>query len=75
MEGQTEEGKQKKHSRANNDLQNSTQKSKGRATQTSLKSGGEVRCSERVSNSCSIFTSGDVVIERCHSKCNLEMEK
>jgi len=37
----------------NNDLQNTTQKTKDRATRTTLKSGGELRCSGRVSSSCS----------------------
>jgi len=33
---------------ANNDLQNITQKTKDRATRTTLKTGGELRCSWRV---------------------------
>ena len=35
-----------------NDLQNTTQKTKDRATRTQLKTGGELRCSGRVSSSC-----------------------
>jgi hypothetical protein len=42
--------------RANNDLQSNTQNIKERANRTRLKAGGELRCSGRVSNSCS--TSG-----------------
>jgi len=34
--------------RTNNDLQNSKQKTKDRATRTPLKTGGELRCSGRV---------------------------
>jgi len=43
--------------RTNNDLQNIAQKTKDRATRTSLKTGGELRCSGRVSRSCSTSTS------------------
>ena len=49
-------GQNKKHKWTNNDLQNTTQKTKDRVTQTSLKSGVELRCSGRASSSCS--TSG-----------------
>ena len=41
-------------------LQNITQKTKDRATQTPLKTGGECSCSGRVSSSC--FTSDIVVL-------------
>jgi hypothetical protein len=34
----------------NNDLQNTTQKTKDRETRTPLKPGGELRCSGRVSS-------------------------
>jgi hypothetical protein len=37
----------------NNDLQNITQKTEDWAAQTTLKTGGELRCSGRVSSSCS----------------------
>jgi hypothetical protein len=40
----------------NNDLQNITHENKDRVTRTPLKPGGELRCSVRVSSSCS--TSG-----------------
>jgi hypothetical protein len=44
----------KKDKRTNNDLQqNITQKIKDRATQTPQKTGDEIRCSGRVSSSCS----------------------
>ena len=42
--------------RKNSDLQNTTDKTKERITRTLLKTGGELRCSGRVSSSCS--TSG-----------------
>ena len=37
----------KKDKRANNDLQNTTKKTKDRTTRAPLKSGGELRCSVR----------------------------
>ena len=40
-----------KRKRTINDLQNTTQKTKDRATQTPLKIGGELRCSGRVGSS------------------------
>jgi hypothetical protein len=40
--------------KTNNDLQNTTQKTKDRVTRTRLKPGGELRCSGRVGSSCSI---------------------
>ena len=45
-----------KRKETNNDLHNTTEKTKDWATQTPLNSGGNLRCSERVNNSCS--TSG-----------------
>ena len=42
-----------KRKRTNNDLQNSTHKSKDRVTRTPLKTGGELRCSGRVGSSSS----------------------
>jgi hypothetical protein len=47
--------KRKKDQRPSNDLQNTTQKTKDRATRATLKSGGELRCSGRVSSSCSVI--------------------
>ena len=49
-------GQKKKDDMTNIDLQNTTQKTKDRVLRTSLKTWGELRCSGRVSNSCS--TSG-----------------
>jgi len=46
----------KKYKRTNNDLQNITYKTKDRVTRTPPKTGDELRCSERLSRSCS--TSG-----------------
>jgi hypothetical protein len=42
-----------KDKRTNNDLQNTTQKSKDQATWTPLRTGDELRCSGRVYSSCS----------------------
>ena len=44
--------KGKRTNRTNNDLKNTTQKSKHRATRTPLKTGNIIRCSGRVSSSC-----------------------
>ena len=49
-------GQKKKDKMANNDLQNSTHKTKDRVTRTPLKTGGELRCSGRVGSSS--LTSG-----------------
>jgi hypothetical protein len=46
-------GQKKKDKRTNNDLQNTTQKSKDQATWTPLRTGDELRCSGRVCSSCS----------------------
>ena len=43
-------GQKKKEKKTNNDLQNITQKTKDRVTQTPLKTGGELRCSRDVAN-------------------------
>jgi len=55
-EGQTTQWLKKKYKRENNDLQSTTQKTKDRVKGTPLQTRGELRCSEKVSNSCS--TSG-----------------
>jgi hypothetical protein len=47
---------QKNRKKTNNDLQNITHKTKDRVTRTKLKTVNELRCSGRVSSSCS--TSG-----------------
>ena len=49
-------GQKKRYKRTNNDLENIMLKTKDQATQTPLKTGGELMCSGRVSSSC--FTSG-----------------
>ena len=48
-------GQKKKDKRTSNELQNDIPKTKDLATQTQLKTGGELRCSGRVSSSCSII--------------------
>ena len=55
-DGQTTQWPKEKGQRTNNDLQNTTQKTKDRVTRTPLKTGSKLKCSERVSSSCS--TSG-----------------
>jgi hypothetical protein len=47
--------KRQKDKTTNNDPQNITQKTKDRVTRTPLKSGVELRCSGRVSSSCSLM--------------------
>jgi len=47
-----------------NDLQNITHQTKVRVTRTTLKSGGELRCSGRVSSSCSICITRRITIKR-----------
>ena len=42
----------KGHNRTNNDLQNTTQKTKDRAARIPIETGDEFRCSGRVSSSC-----------------------
>ena len=46
-------GQKKKDKRRNNDLQDITHKTKDQVTQTSLKTGDELRCSGRISSSFS----------------------
>ena len=56
----------KKDKRTNNDLQqNITQKIKDRATQTPQKTGDEIRCSGRVSSSCSTCGTRRVTLVTC----------
>ena len=50
---QSKNDQQKKDKRANNDLQNTIQRTKDRATQTPLKTIGELWCSGMVSSFCS----------------------
>jgi len=50
---QTRQWQKKKDKRSNNDLQNTTQKTKDRGTRTQLKTGGEHMFSGTVSSSCS----------------------
>ena len=53
-----------KRKRTNNDLQNITQNTEDRATRTSLKTGGESRCSGRVISFCSTFNTRRVTVKR-----------
>jgi hypothetical protein len=49
--------------RTNNDLQNTTQKTKDQVTRTPLKTGDELRYSGRVSSSCSTSGTHRVTLE------------
>jgi hypothetical protein len=53
----------KKDKRTNNALQNSTQKSKDQVTKTSLQTGGELGCSERVFSSCSTCDTYHITVK------------
>jgi hypothetical protein len=55
-------GQIKKDKQKNNDLQNITQKTKDGARRTPLQIGGELRCSERISSSCSTCGTRCVVL-------------
>jgi hypothetical protein len=57
-------GQKKKDKRTNNDLQNSTHKTKDRVKRTPLKTGGELRRSVRVSSSCSTSGTHRVTLEK-----------
>ena len=58
--------KEKKDKRTNNDLQNTTQKTKNRATRTPRKTGGEPRWSGKVSSSCSTSSTCRVTLVCCY---------
>jgi len=53
---------EEKGQKDNNDLQNTTQKSKDRATQITLRTGGELRCSGRVNISSSTCDTRSVSV-------------
>jgi len=55
-----------KRKRTNDDLKNTTQKTKDRATRTPPKTGGELRCSGKVSSSCS--TSDTRRVAQVHTR-------
>jgi hypothetical protein len=55
-------GQIKKDKQKNNYLQNITQKTKDGARRTPLQIGGELRCSERISSSCSTCGTRCVVL-------------
>jgi hypothetical protein len=74
MKDRQHNGQKKKDKGTNNDLQNTTQKTKGRATHTSLKTGGELRCSGRVGSSC--FTSNICrATQGAHASCPFGKER
>ena len=54
--------KKQENKRTNNDLQNTTQKTKDWSTRTPLKTGGELRCLVRVGNLYSCY-------KRCDMSC------
>jgi hypothetical protein len=53
-EGDKIQRPKKKDKQTNNYPQNTTQKTKDRATRTPLKTGGDILCSRRICSSCSI---------------------
>ena len=55
-------GQKKKDKRTNNDLQNTTHKTKDRVTRTPLKTVGELRCSGRVRSSFSTSVTRCVTV-------------
>jgi len=57
-----------KRKMTNNDLQNTTQKTKYRAT---LNTGGKLRCSGRVGSSCSTSDTRRVTLVTNRVKCDL----
>ena len=70
-------GQKKKDKRTNNDLHNITHKTKDRVTRTPIKTGGELRCSEKVDSSCATsgirrvtLTSGDLGHDHPNPRCN-----
>ena len=61
--------------RTYNDLPNTTQKNKDRATRTPLNTGGELRCSRRISCSCSIGSTHRVVEMKTTTTVPQELRK
>ena len=59
-----ETGQKKKDKKTNNDLQNTTQKTKDRVTRTPLKTRYKLRCSGKVSSSCSTCGTHHVILEQ-----------
>ena len=55
-------GHKKRNRRTNNDLQNTTHKTKDRVTRTPLSTGCEIKCSGRVSSSCSSSDTSRVTL-------------
>jgi hypothetical protein len=55
-------GQKKRNRRTNNDLQNTTHKTKDRVTRTPLSTGCEIKCSGRVSSSCSSSDTSRVTL-------------
>ena len=53
----------KEKEQTNNDVQNTTQKTKDQATRTPLKTGSELKCSRRVSSSCPTCDTHRVTID------------
>ena len=57
-------GQKKKEIGTKNELQNTTEKTKDRATQTLLKTGDELMCSGRVNTSCTTYDTRRVNVKR-----------
>ena len=62
MKDRQHNGQKKRNIRRNNDLQNTTHKTKDRVTRTPLSTGCEIRCSGRVSSSCSSSDTSRVTL-------------
>ena len=60
----TDNGKKKKDKRTNNDLQNTTQKTKRSRNTNITKTGGGLRCSGSVSSSCSTSDTRRVTVKQ-----------
>ena len=70
-----ETGQKKKDKKTNNDLQNTTQKTKDRVTRTPLKTRYKLRCSGKVSSSCSTCGTHHVILEQWKCGWLLQREK
>ena len=70
-----ETGQRKKDKKTNNDLQNTTQKTKDRVTRTPLKTRYKLRCSGKVSSSCSTCGTHHVILEQWKCGWLLQREK
>jgi hypothetical protein len=66
-------GQKKRDKRTNNDLHNSTQKTKNWTTQIPHKTEGDLRCSGRVSSSCSTRSTHCATLDESWTKKELDV--